>query len=68
MVYDLKISESGMCKIQVHMTSIRQMRVPRYNISKLNNNFKEVPLFAILTRNISSNFSLEFFSICEYNS
>ena len=30
--------------------------------------FKEVPLLAILTRNISSNFSPEFLSICEYNS
>ena len=29
---------------------------------------KGVPLFAILTRNISSNFSPEFLSICEYNS
>ena len=29
---------------------------------------KEVPLFAILTRNISSNFSPEFLLICEYNS
>ena len=29
---------------------------------------KEVPLFAILTRNISSNFSPEFLSICEYKS
>ena len=29
---------------------------------------KEVPLLAILTRNISSNFSPEFLSLCEYNS
>ena len=29
---------------------------------------KEVPLLVILTRNISSNFSPEFLSICEYNS
>ena len=30
--------------------------------------FKEIPLHAILTRNISSNFPPEFLSICEYNS
>ena len=30
--------------------------------------FKEIPLLAILTRNIYSNFSPEFLSICEYNS
>ena len=29
---------------------------------------KEVPLFAILTRNISSNFPPDFLSICEHNS
>ena len=29
---------------------------------------KEVPLLAILTRNVYSNFSPEFLSICEYNS
>ena len=31
-------------------------------------NIKEVLLLAILTRNISSNFSPQFLSICEYNS
>ena len=32
------------------------------------NLLKEVPLLAILTRNITQNFSPEFLSICEYNS
>ena len=30
--------------------------------------FKEVPLLAILMRNVSSNFSPEFLLICEHNS
>ena len=30
--------------------------------------FKEIPLLAILTRNVSSNFSPEFLLIFEYNS
>ena len=41
---------------------------PRVSSRPKSPGFKEVPLFAILTRNISSDFSLEFFSVCQYNS
>ena len=40
----------------------------RYREVSLYLSLKEVPLLAIFTRNIFSNFSPEFLSICEYNS
>ena len=47
--------------------SIESGNLQRYDEQSIDC-LKEVPLLAILTRNIYSNFSPDFLSVCEYNS